>query len=117
MGSYRGSKLWAVTWAAGLARRAPHLRVRALHPGVVDTGMGRKDAGWLVKAAWAAMTPLKISPDRAAENVWHALTAPDGFYFNQKEPTPAAPQSRDADLQDWVWAWTEQALERERPSP
>ena len=112
MGSYRRSKLMAVAWSRALARRRPDLRVSALHPGVVDTGMGAKDAPWLVKTAWRLMAPLKISVNQAAEHVEAAMRDPHGGYFDQGTRVPASTAARDHGLQDWVWTWSRQALGR-----
>lgn len=107
--AYRRSKLAAVAWSLELARRAPDLRVYALHPGVVDTDIGRKDTGWLVQLAWSLMAPLKIDVGTSADRLWTLLAqeqGPSGVYYSGTRLRPPAPRAADPDFRARLWQWT-----------
>ena len=92
---YGRSKLCNILFAAELARRLAGTGVtsNSLHPGVVATGFGRNDAGWL-SAGVKLLAPLFISPGKGARTSLHLATSPEvegltGRYF--KDSRPARP--------------------------
>jgi NAD(P)-dependent dehydrogenase (short-subunit alcohol dehydrogenase family) len=70
--AYCRSKLGTSWLAAEDARRRPELHVVAVHPGVVDSGLGLRNAAAAAVRRWT-----RISPALSAETVLYAATQPD----------------------------------------
>lgn len=82
-GAYAASKLANVLFSVELARRAPNLRVNALHPGVVSTK--------LLKAGFSMHGPDSLT-DGARTSVHLALAgvrATGKYFANEREAQPA----------------------------
>jgi NAD(P)-dependent dehydrogenase (short-subunit alcohol dehydrogenase family) len=91
--AYAQSKLAIVAWTAWLADSLANTRVDALslHPGVISTGLLHAMFG----AGGAA-------PERAADNVVHAVEARgdvNGAYFDELRPASPNPQARVPEVQ------------------
>jgi NAD(P)-dependent dehydrogenase (short-subunit alcohol dehydrogenase family) len=111
--AYAGSKLANVLHAYELARRLAGTGVtaNAVHPGVVATGFGRNDPGWL-RLAVKLFGPFLLSPAAgAATTVW-AATAPElegvtGKYFARSREVPSSRASHDLEIQRRLWEVSE----------
>jgi len=93
MQAYCRSKLGNLWYARELARRHPSLRVHAVHPGVVATGLGGADDGARAegrdgaRSGWARLVEraTMISAERGAQTSLFCATQPDlatGTYFH-----------------------------------
>jgi retinol dehydrogenase-14 len=89
---YGRSKLCNVLFASELARRLAGTGVtsNSLHPGVVATGFGRNDSGWLSSAV-TFFAPLLLSPTKGARTSLHLATSASvegvtGRYFRDSRP-------------------------------
>ena len=87
LAQYSASKLMNILFTYELARRLQGKNVTAncLHPGVVATGFGRNDEGWL-KALIRIGSVFFISPEKGAETSIYLATSDDvegvsGKYF------------------------------------
>jgi len=102
--AYGTSKLMNILFTRELARRLEGTAITAnsLHPGVVRTGFGRNDQGWL-NTVWAMMSVFLISPESGAETSVFLCADPavdgvTGRYFAKcREKTPRRKAMRDAD--------------------
>jgi NAD(P)-dependent dehydrogenase (short-subunit alcohol dehydrogenase family) len=106
---YGTSKLANIMFSAALARRLDPARVtsNSLHPGVVATGFGRNDPGWM-KLLVTIGKPFLLSPAKGARTSLHVASAPElagvtGQYFmNQRPATPTA-AAQDQEAQERLW--------------
>jgi NAD(P)-dependent dehydrogenase (short-subunit alcohol dehydrogenase family) len=71
---YGTAKLCNILFTSELARRAPELHANCFHPGVVRTGFGKNDGGFMRVLATLG-GPFLRSPERGARSlVWLALS-------------------------------------------
>lgn len=106
--AYCRSKLGNLWYARELARRHPEMRVHAVHPGVVASGLGGRDAG----IVGAIKRALLLSPEQGAQTSLFCATQPDlesGTYYHNvlgrvvlNPDDPAADDVRSAALWDLV---------------
>ncbi len=107
--AYGASKLMNVLFSNALAMRLPASAVtsNSLHPGVVASGFGKNDPGWM-RLLVTFGGPFLLSPRRGARTSIHVASAPDlagvtGRYFaGRREATPA-PAALDEAAQDRLW--------------
>lgn len=109
LGTYANTKLGNVLFTVSLAERIANsgVTVNALHPGVIQTGLGNTTGflGFLlrfVKRWWGKPAEGAVAP------VWLA-TAPElattsGKYFDQQQEIDLAENARDKNLADNLWA-------------
>jgi len=113
MGAYARSKLANVMFSNALARRleSTNVRVNALHPGMIDTGLLPGDGkmwpfikrassalGIAKPPACGAATPLYLALDPAAADM-------QGLYLDENQvPQDCAPLAQQVNLQERLWA-------------
>lgn len=110
---YGQSKLANILFARELAVRYPQLRVAAVHPGAVQTGLTRSMTGVPMVLRWVDRFASRWYKrvDEGVKNQLWAATAKDyisGAYF---EPIglegKTAPEGMDDELARKLWEWTE----------
>jgi len=111
--AYAQSKLANILFTVELARRleGSGVTANALHPGVVRTGFGHNNRGWLrwgVKIAG----PLFLTPERGAETAVWLCTSPEvegmtGGYFARRRPVRPSAAARDALAARRLWEISE----------
>jgi NAD(P)-dependent dehydrogenase (short-subunit alcohol dehydrogenase family) len=110
---YARSKLANVLFTYELARRidGSGVTANALHPGVVATGFGKNDPGWL-NLGVRISGPFMLTPARGAETTLHVATSPElervsGKYFARCREAASSPASHDRDAQRRLWEESE----------
>src|SRR5512138_677785 len=113
---YGRSKLANVLFANELARRLDGAGVasNSLHPGVVATGFGRNDPGWL-RLLVTLGRPFLASPEKGARTSLHVAAAPEvegvtGQYFKDRRVVAPAPYARDEGVQARLWELSERLV-------
>jgi len=106
---YSRSKLCNVLFAAELARRLAGTGVtsNSLHPGLVATGFGRNERGWL-SAGMKLLAPLFISARKGARNSLYLAISPDvegvtGRYFSDLVAVRPSRAARDEVAARRLW--------------
>ena len=109
MRAYGTSKLANVLFTRGLAVRVDAAEVTAncLHPGVINTRLGR-GAGRLAGLAWTAGRPLMRSPASGAATIVYLATSEEGGqvtggYYESSRPAGTSAAASDPDLADRLW--------------
>ena len=110
---YCQSKLANVLFTYALARRleGAGVTVNALHPGVVASGFGHNDGGW-VKWGLTLARPFLISPEKGAETSLYLATSPEvdgisGRYFSRSREKRSSAESYDSSVQKRLWEVSE----------
>ncbi|KAK4124547.1 NAD(P)-binding protein [Parathielavia appendiculata] len=114
---YGQSKVAVIGFARELAKRHPQIRVVAVHPGRIITGMARglqKES--LLFRATAPISPIFcVSPAIGVRNHLWAATAPgveSGKYYEPVGvPDKETAVAKDPSLATRLWEWTEKELE------
>ncbi|WP_136923699.1 SDR family oxidoreductase [Polyangium aurulentum] len=113
MGAYSQSKLANVLFTYELARRLAGTGVTAncLHPGVVFTGFGGGEPGWL-KLMTRLATPFMLSEEEGAETSIYLASSPEvegvtGAYFVKSKRRQSSRLSYDAELSRKLWEASE----------
>ncbi|MGS0683904.1 SDR family oxidoreductase [Nakamurella sp. GG22] len=108
--AYNQSKLANLLFSYELARRLAGRGVtaNALHPGVVRTGFGSEDPGWLQKLIMPVGRLLLKSPEQGAETSIYLASSPEvegvtGRFFVNSKRKKSAPQSYDRDDALRLW--------------
>lgn len=109
MKAYMQSKLANIMFSNELVNRlkGTKISVNVVHPGVVRTGFGRNDGGFM-EFVVKLFGPLLRSPEKGAETaVWLAL-APEvegitGQYFHDKHIISARPITHDREALKRLW--------------
>ncbi|HSN89664.1 MAG TPA: SDR family oxidoreductase [Anaeromyxobacteraceae bacterium] len=111
--AYARSKLANLLFTYELARRleGSGVTANALHPGVVATGFGRNDPGWL-RVAVRLLSPFLLDVRRGAATTLHVAAAPElervtGRYFAKSRETASSPASLDREAQRRLWEASE----------
>jgi NAD(P)-dependent dehydrogenase (short-subunit alcohol dehydrogenase family) len=106
---YGQSKLANILFAKALAQRLAGTGVtsNALHPGVVATGFGKNDPGWM---RWVVRlgAPFMLSPARGAATTLYLATAPEvegvtGEYFARSRVARPTAAAEDAAAAERLW--------------
>ena len=112
--AYAQSKLCNVVFTYELSRRLEGKNVTAncLHPGVVATGFGRNDPGWIRFALGLARPFLRTPADGARASIRLAtaeeLEGVTGTYFGPEgEPAKSSPASLDPVTHRRLWELSE----------
>lgn len=109
--AYAQSKLANVMFTLDLAEKLKNsqVTVHAVHPGVVKTKIGQKNALGYMGMVWQWVTMIKgVSVAEGADNsVWLA-TVEDakpmhGKYFHRRKAVTPAPQALDLETRQWLW--------------
>jgi NAD(P)-dependent dehydrogenase (short-subunit alcohol dehydrogenase family) len=107
--AYSQSKLANVLFTYELARRLQGTGVTAncLHPGVIATGFGKNNAGWL---GWGLRiaAPFMTKPAKGAETSIYLASSPEvegltGKYFQRCKEKPSSPASYDEVVAARLW--------------
>jgi NAD(P)-dependent dehydrogenase (short-subunit alcohol dehydrogenase family) len=114
--AYTQSKLANVLFSSELARRLQGSGVtsNSLHPGVVATGFGHNNRGFI--KWWVSLTrPFLKTPTEAAKTTIHVATSPElggvtGAYFKDCRQLPASTLARDPAVARQLWALSEELL-------
>lgn len=111
---YEISKLANVLFTKYLARQLAdkNVTVNCLHPGVVKTKIGNKAGNKLFGFVWSLFSAFGINPDKGAETSIYlasSYTLKDitGMYFDKKVAYKGSDLSRDEELQEKFWKWSE----------
>jgi len=111
---YGTAKLCNILFTRELARRAPELRANCFHPGVVRTGFGKNDGGFM-KVLTTLGGPFLRSPQRGARSlVWLALSEQaaglTGEYVVDEKVTAPSAQAQDDSLAEALWEQSAQLV-------
>jgi NAD(P)-dependent dehydrogenase (short-subunit alcohol dehydrogenase family) len=114
--SYGSSKLMNALFANELQRRHGERGVvaNALHPGIVQTELGR-DQPWYMALIGLAMLPVMKSPARGAATTLLLATSPEletqgGGYYADCGPNRVHPLALDVDVAARLWAGSEELV-------
>ena len=109
-GAYGASKLANILFTIELARRleGTGVTVNALHPGLVNTGFGKNNSGFLMKLIGAVVPFIARSPEKGAETSIYLAASPDvhivtGKYFVDSKVAQAAAQVADPTVAKKLW--------------
>jgi NAD(P)-dependent dehydrogenase (short-subunit alcohol dehydrogenase family) len=109
-GPYGNSKLANILFTTELARRleGTSVTVNTLHPGLVNTGFGKNNPGFLMKIMGAVIPLIARSPKKGAETSIYLASSPDvqvisGKYFVDCKVTQPAPQAADSTIARRLW--------------
>jgi retinol dehydrogenase 12 len=110
LGAYNVSKLENILFTAALARRLAGTRVTAncLHPGVVASGFGRNNGGFL-RFVMPLAQLFMISADKGSETSVYLASSPEvegvtGKYFDKCKPKHPTRHAQDEAAQEKLWA-------------
>lgn len=115
------SKLANVLFTYKLARmlEGTKVTINTLHPGAVNTGAILKDKGFSVLTQWMyrLLSLFFKSPQQGAETSVYLATSSDingvnGKFFVNKKPVESSLLSYDETLQNQLWEFSEQLIER-----
>ncbi len=107
--AYAQSKLANVLFTLEFARRYPHIRCNALHPGGVRTRIANKQGNWLISLGWTVGKLLMISEEAGARTPIYLAADPSaaaftGLYFDEKQrQRPPAQLAQDEALAKQLW--------------
>lgn len=111
---YEISKLANVLFTKYLARQLSekNIIVNCLHPGVVKTKIGNKAGNKLFGFVWSLFSAFGINPDKGAETSIYLASSDKladitGMYFDKKVAYKGSELSRDEELQEKFWKWSE----------
>lgn len=112
--AYKQSKLALVLFTLELNRRVAGrfpLRAIGIEPGLVDTGLGEKNTGGLIRAYWRHRRKKGISPVESAATVVRLALAPPaevpGDYWRLGLPIEPSPYARKEDAALRLWRLSE----------
>ena len=112
--AYRQSKLANILFAFELARRLEGTGVtsNALHPGVVNTGIGRH-APFFLQPVIKLYGLFTLSPEQGAATSLYCATAPElegvtGKYFDKCAESKCPSKCRDAEVATKLWSVSEE---------
>lgn len=82
--------------------------LNALHPGLVNTGFGKNNSGFLMKLIGAVVPFIARSPEKGAETSIYLAASPDvhivtGKYFVDSKVAQAAAQAADPTVAKKLW--------------
>jgi NAD(P)-dependent dehydrogenase (short-subunit alcohol dehydrogenase family) len=109
-GPYGNSKLANILFTKELAHRLEQtgVTVNALHPGLVNTGFGKNNPGFLMKIMGIIIPLIARSPEKGAETSIYLASSPEvqnitGKYIVDCRVTQSAPQAADMDVARKLW--------------
>jgi retinol dehydrogenase 12 len=109
--AYDQSKLATVMFTIELARRlgpGASIATYAVDPGLVNTEIGAKGAGRIVRLVWRLRSRNGISPAEAARSVAYCASDPEarsrtGLYWKECTALPSSRRSLDPEAQKRLW--------------
>lgn len=114
--NYGQSKLANILYARALAKRYPDITSVAIHPGVVKTDLATGLGFWNSALIFATTYFIQVEPKQGAYNQLWASTVDKeqlingGFYEPVAETGGEDVNTRNAELADKLWDWTEGEL-------
>lgn len=111
--AYAQSKLANVLFTKEIAKRHPSISCNCLHPGVVRTDIGTKNARWSMSLIWMMWKPFMCTPERGAKTSVYLASSPmvkgiSGKYFDQcQRQIEPAPLASDNVLAQRLWEASE----------
>ncbi len=115
--AYAQSKLANLLFTKELAARQMGAGVSsyALHPGVVNTGIGNKNNNSWMSWIWRLGKPFMISPAKGAATIVYLASTPNlaglsGLYFVNSQPHPSSDLSTDNTLASRLWDVSEESV-------
>jgi NAD(P)-dependent dehydrogenase (short-subunit alcohol dehydrogenase family) len=109
-GPYANSKLANILFTFELARRleGTGVTVNALHPGLVSTGFGKNNPGFMMKIMGTVIPIVARSPEKGAETSIYLAASPEiqgitGKYFVDCKVTQPARQAVDRVVARKLW--------------
>ena len=115
--AYNQSKLANVLFTYELARRLRGTTVTAnvVHPGVTRTAFGAEDQARFYAATGGMARPFMRSPERGADTVVWAASAPEldgvtGGYFHDRRPKRSSQRSHDETTAKRLWQVSEELV-------
>jgi NAD(P)-dependent dehydrogenase (short-subunit alcohol dehydrogenase family) len=117
LGAYAKAKLMNVMTTFALARRldGAHVTSNCLHPGVIASGFGHNNRGWMGFGV-KLVAPFLTTPAKGARTSIQLASAPDvervtGAYFDEKgRQKPSSRGSQDAAAQERLWTISEELV-------
>lgn len=113
MKQYANSKKMVTTMTYALSRRLEGTNVTAnvVEPGFVATNLGSNMGGLRDRLAFAIVRPIQTSAEKGADTSIWAATEPSleevtGKTFRNRKETKSGDETYDEDLQDELWDWT-----------
>jgi NAD(P)-dependent dehydrogenase (short-subunit alcohol dehydrogenase family) len=111
---YGTTKLMNVMTTYALARRlaGKHVTVNCLHPGVIASGFGSNNKGWMGLGV-RIVAPFLTTPAKGARTSIYLASAPEvehvtGKYFDERSrEVPSSALSRDENAQERLWQLSE----------
>jgi len=110
IGPYGNSKLANILFTIELARRLEGIgvTVNALHPGLVRTGFGKNNPGFLMKIMGVVIPLIARSPEKGAETSIYLASSPvvqniTGKYFVDCKVTQPTPQATESAVAKKLW--------------
>lgn len=115
LAAYDQSKLAVVMFCRELARRlGPSSRIDtySVDPGLVNTDIGAKRTGFLVRTVWRLRTRRGMRPEDAAASVAFLATDPGvagktGMYWKERRPLPSSEASQREEDAGRLWELSE----------
>jgi NAD(P)-dependent dehydrogenase (short-subunit alcohol dehydrogenase family) len=115
LSAYKQSKLAGVLFTKELNRRlgpTSTIRAYAVDPGLVDTAIGEKGTGGLVRWVWRLRRRGGISPDEAAGTLVYlavepVLQYPLEGYWKECRPVEASPYAQSEEAKRRLWEVSE----------
>lgn len=118
---YSNSKLANIMFTIVLARRLEGSGVTAncLHPGMVDTNIGRNDNGILGRIFQPFVFGRGISVEKGADTAIYLCSSPkvatvSGEYWDKRKVVKANKEAYDVDAQERLWQVSEEMLDIEQ---
>jgi NAD(P)-dependent dehydrogenase (short-subunit alcohol dehydrogenase family) len=113
---YGTTKLMNVMFTLALARRmareGKNVTVNCLHPGVIASGFGSNNKGWMGFGV-KVVAPFLTTPAKGARTSIFLASAPEvehvtGKYFDERSrEVPPSASSRDENAQERLWQLSE----------
>ena len=121
---YANSKLANILFTAELARHleGTGVTVNALHPGLVNTGFGKNNPGFLMKIVGAIIPLIARPPEKGAETSIYLASSPEvqgksGKYFVDCKETRPASQATDLAVARKLWDVSAELVHLAEPVP
>jgi NAD(P)-dependent dehydrogenase (short-subunit alcohol dehydrogenase family) len=113
LAAYAQSKLAEVLFSYELDRRSESIDTYAVDPGLVNTGIGFKEAGAIGRAVWALRARGGISAKDAAAPIVELAASNEaggrsGLYWKDGSPLPSSKRSYDRTAAERLWELSEQ---------
>jgi NAD(P)-dependent dehydrogenase (short-subunit alcohol dehydrogenase family) len=104
-GQYGATKLMNILFVKAIANKFDKIKAFALHPGVVKTGFGANNGGFL---KYFNKMPFLITPEKGAETSIYLATQDigklnNGGYYKKCQIAYSSLESQDVDAQNKLW--------------